>query len=79
MDALRNVLEKDFLAFVKPFNADLADDDENNYYMEREWRKYGYLTVTPETVSGIWMPQQYIETFRENMPEFATLAKVCPP
>lgn len=79
LNALRTLVEKDFLAFVKPFNSDLADDDANNYYMEREWRKYGYLAATPETISGIWMPEQYIETFCKRMPQFATLAKICSP
>lgn len=78
LSSLDSIFTKDFLAFVKPFNADLDDDHEENYYLEREWRKYGYLAATPDTVGGVWMPKEFIDRFSKELPEFAQIAKPLP-
>lgn len=39
------LIEKDYLAFVKFWNVDLPDDHEENFYLEREWRKFGDLRL----------------------------------
>jgi hypothetical protein len=51
------------LTFIKPFNADLQDADDANYYLEREWRKYGNLPATPETLNAVWVPEDFIKRF----------------
>src|SRR5687768_16875591 len=40
---MSTLLIKDVLAFVKPFDHTRALEDSANYYMEREWRKYGNM------------------------------------
>lgn len=44
VDLAESELEK-MLAFVKRFEVDLPIDHPQNYYMEREWRKFGNLPL----------------------------------
>ena len=37
----QSAMLKEFFAYLKPFCVDLSETHENNYYMEREWRKLG--------------------------------------
>lgn len=45
MHEASGLIEKDYLAFVKFWNVDLPDDHEENFYLEREWRKFGDLRL----------------------------------
>lgn len=78
ISALGSLLGKDFLAFIKPFNADLPDNHPENYYLEREWRKHGNLPATPESTNAVWVPKEYIQRFQADMPEFAVLVRPTP-
>lgn len=39
--SLKSILIGEFLAFLKPYQSELPDDHVDNYYMEREWRRFG--------------------------------------
>lgn len=41
--ALDAILTKEVLAYIKVFQAELSEDHPDNYYLEREWRKFGNL------------------------------------
>jgi hypothetical protein len=43
-------------ALVKAFRGDSADDHPDNYYMEREWRRYGDLEFTLDDVCRVIFP-----------------------
>ena len=47
MIAIDDAFVQHFLAYIKPFNSELADNDPNNFYSEREWRKFGNLLFQP--------------------------------
>lgn len=66
--ALRGLLERDFLAFLVPFDSDLPLDHPENYYMEREWRKYGYLYFRPDDVEHIWVVAGYADRLVSDIP-----------
>ena len=70
--AMHSVFAKDFLAFIKPFNSHLPAGHEKNYYMEREWRKYGNLKFDPEKVSQVWVAKGYAAKLELEFPKYAT-------
>jgi hypothetical protein len=35
---MASTVERQFLAYLKPFNSELPHDHRDNYYAEREWR-----------------------------------------
>lgn len=43
IDQAKSLISKELLAFMKFFDVDLPEDSPENYYMEREWRKFGKL------------------------------------
>jgi hypothetical protein len=72
------VMIKDILAFVKPFDFTRDVDDPLNYYMEREWRKYGNLEFQPEWVSSIVVPSDYVERTKKDFPQYVGRISACP-
>lgn len=52
---LKPMIERDFLAFLKPFDADLPEDARDNYYMEREWRLVGQFPFRLEQIQGVYV------------------------
>ena len=67
------MLLQNFLAFIKPFDADLPDDHPESYYLEREWRKLGNLTFKPERVSRVVVARGFENRLKADAPDFRTL------
>jgi hypothetical protein len=72
--ALDNVLVEHFLAFIKPFDADLPDDHPENYYLEREWRKFGNLIFKPEDVSRVVLASGFEDRLQVDAPGYAMVS-----
>lgn len=70
ISAINSMLLKDFLAFIKPFNSELSHCHPNNYYMEREWRKYGNMKFETSQVSKILVAKGYKEQIIDNYPVY---------
>lgn len=70
ISALQSMIFKEFLAFIKPFNSELSHNDPNNFYMEREWRKYGNMKFEPDQVSRIVVAKGYKERAQSDYPEY---------
>jgi hypothetical protein len=68
---LQSILEKDVLAFIKSFDADLPDDDPKNYYLEREWRKFGNFVFSPSTIQHVVVAPGFQERALRDAPNFA--------
>ena len=62
-----------FLAFVKPFNATLALEDPENYYMEREWRRFGNLKLQQNCLRRVVVQPDFYETAKRDFPGFKDL------
>ena len=73
LSALDNVLLQNFLAFIKPFDADLPDDHLENYYLEREWRKFGNLIFKPKDVSRVVVACGFEHRLQADAPAYATV------
>ena len=70
--ALKSLLEKEFLAYLKPFNSELPSDHPENFYREREWRKFAYLRFKPTDVERIWVAAGYAGRIVVNFPALAS-------
>lgn len=68
---LMSTLELHVLAFVKPFDSSLPEAHPENYYMEREWRKYGNLKFTPRDVVNVIVDERFLDRFIRDQPGYA--------
>jgi hypothetical protein len=77
-DAIRgidSIITQHFLPFIKPFNSDLDENDPDNYYMEREWRKTENLQFQSENVKSILVAENYIERLKKDRPVYGYRVK----
>ncbi len=66
------ILSTQVFAFVKSFNVGgMADDDPDNYYMEREWRIPNNFDFDPSEVVRVVVPESFAGRFRTDLPEYA--------
>lgn len=57
------------LAFVKLFDAQLEDIDEDNYYLEREWRNLNNLDFNLSDIKCVFLPnEKYKAEFKSLFP-----------
>jgi hypothetical protein len=67
---LRNFLINEVFSFIKCFEAIRSFDDQENYYMEREWRIANHLQFTLDDVTHIFLPAAYARRLRMDLPEY---------
>ena len=59
------------LRYIKCFDESLSDEDEENYYMEREWRILDQVEFTLNDVCRIILPESYAKCLNEDLPEYS--------
>lgn len=71
-DAMRaqQFLNVHVFPLVKGFCGASADDDPENYYMEREWRRYGDLDFALDDVCRVYLPERFARQLREDLPSY---------
>lgn len=62
--AMDDMFTQQVLAFIKPFNSELQDDHPDNFYLEREWRRFGNLNFKPKDVAHVIVHPNYIERLK---------------
>lgn len=67
---IQHVLMKDFLAFVKPFHSELPESHHHNYYMEREWRKFGNMMLSANDVTRVILAKGFKPRIEKELPEY---------
>ena len=68
---LAHFLDFEVLSFLKMFDYPTADEDPENYYMEREWRLLGPLEFSHPDVRRVILPESYAARFRKAFPDYA--------
>ena len=76
--AIDDAFVQHFLAYIKPFNSELADNDPNNFYSEREWRKFGNLLFQPGEVIRVLAAPDYVERLKRDRPAYADKITAAP-
>lgn len=69
--ALQDFLDFEVFSHTKFFRYPNADEDPENYYMEREWRMLGALRFGLDDVRRVILPQRYARDFRGAFPDYA--------
>jgi len=70
IDLMSSVFAKDFLAYIKPFKSHLAADHPKNYYMEREWRKYGNMKFNAVDVAKVIVAEGYSSRLERDCSDY---------
>ena len=67
---ISHFIMNDVFSFVKCFNAKQAFEDDENYYMEREWRVPMNVKFSLTHVSRVFVPASYGARFRADVPDY---------
>ncbi|WP_068673346.1 abortive infection system antitoxin AbiGi family protein [Oceanobacillus sp. Castelsardo] len=70
LERLDSFLIKHIFAYFKPFDASKTDADEDNYYLEREWRIVGDVQFNIDDITRILIPERYGKKLREMLPNY---------
>jgi Putative abortive phage resistance protein AbiGi, antitoxin len=76
--AVKGMFEKDFLAFLKPFDADASLEASENFYLEREWRKYGNMKADETTIRTVFVAEGFEDRLGQHLPSLADRIKSLP-
>ena len=71
VSALQNELEFQAFGQLKFFTAGLAENDPDNFYMEREWRVPEGLAFAMNDIERLIMPREFGPSRVLGMPAFA--------
>ncbi len=63
-------LDAQVFSFLKPFEIGLTDDNEKNFYMEREWRMHGGLIFSVDEISCVFVPKGFAARLKSNFPQY---------
>ncbi len=63
-------IQTNVLANVKFFDHLLVDDDDDNYYMEREWRVSANIPFGLRDVRRLIIPERYSRAIRRDFPSY---------
>lgn len=76
VEDLHGLLVKDFMAFIKPYDAELSADDINYFYAEREWRLLGGLMFEYRDLSSVIVKTGYKQRLSEAMPDIQNILEI---
>lgn len=63
-------VQKELLAYIKPFDASKSPHELESFYMEREWRRFGYLSFSGNDVGEVVVAVGFKERIQELFPEY---------
>jgi hypothetical protein len=66
---LTQFLDPYVFGYVKCFDSNLPDDDDRNYYLEREWRVPRRIDFTFDELAFIVVPRAFVPRLQQEFPE----------
>ena len=70
LSPLMSFLDLRLFSYLKFFDSTKADDDPENFYMEREWRVVGTVKFSVPDVERVIIPRAYGPRLREACPNY---------
>lgn len=64
-------LSTEVLPFLKFYDLSRADDDAENFYMEREWRVVGAVQFKVDDIERVFLPRKFSRAWRERFPAYS--------
>lgn len=68
LNKLMQFLDPYVFGYVKCFDSSLPDDDDRNFYLEREWRVPRRIDFTVDDVAFIVVPRAFVSRLRREFP-----------
>lgn len=68
--AFDSSIQQHLLAYIKPFDASKSVHELESFYMEREWRRFGYLGFSPQDIGELVVAGGFKERLLEAFPEY---------
>ena len=57
-------------SYIKFYDHSFADDHDDNFYLEREWRVIGNVKFDLCDIETVFMPKQFSQRFRTDCPAY---------
>jgi hypothetical protein len=70
---LLDILQRDLMPFFKTYDAHLSENDIENFFMEREWRRFCALEFVPEQVASIVVAPGFADRLKNDFPEYTNI------
>lgn len=67
---LTHFLDFHMFSYIKFYDHTYADDHDDNYYLEREWRVVGNVRFSLTDVETIFIPKFFAQRFRADCPSY---------
>lgn len=74
---MESTIKSELLAFAKFFDSDLPADHIENYYMEREWRKFLPLPLQT-ALEEIVVPLSFADRLTARFPQHKDKVRILP-
>lgn len=67
---LESFINFHIFSYIKFFDHSCEDDQDDNYYLEREWRVIGNVKFDLNDIETVFMPKRYSQRFRADCPSY---------
>jgi len=67
---LESFIDFHIFSYIKFYDHSCADDHDDNYYLEREWRVIGNVKFDLNDIKTVFMPKKYSQRFRADCPSY---------
>ncbi|MCB1863650.1 MAG: hypothetical protein KDI47_18260, partial [Gammaproteobacteria bacterium] len=69
---LESFISSHIFSYIKFYDHSYADDHDDNYYLEREWRVIGNVKFDLSDIETVFMPKSFSKRFRADCPTYGS-------